>query len=68
VAASELSVEALERLINVAGLPLGYLESSPIPLERNLRDLRSASLNYANDRLLVATGMLTWLDRAVRLV
>jgi acyl-CoA dehydrogenase len=68
VAASELSVESLERLINVAGLPLGYLEGSPIPLERNLRDLRSASLNYANDRLLVATGMLTWLDRAVRLV
>jgi acyl-CoA dehydrogenase len=68
VAGSELTYDAVDRLIHIAGLPLGYLEGSPIPLERHLRDLRSASLNYANDRLLVATGTLSWLDSSVRLL
>jgi acyl-CoA dehydrogenase len=68
VAGSELTYDAVDRLIHIAGLPLGYLERSPIPLERHLRDLRSASLNYANDRLLVTTGTLSWLDSSVRLI
>ena len=67
VAASELTFEAVERLIRLAGMSLGYLERSPLPLERHLRDLQSASLNYGNDRLLVASGMLSWLDPHVRL-
>jgi acyl-CoA dehydrogenase len=67
VIGAEFTFDSIERLINLVGMRLGYLEGSPVPLERHLRDLRAASLNYANDRLLVATGTLSWLDRAVRL-
>jgi acyl-CoA dehydrogenase len=67
VVAAELTFSAVDRMVQLAGLSTGYLRSSPIPLERHLRDLRSASLNYANDRLLTATGLLTLLDRSVRL-
>lgn len=67
VIAAEHTLDAVRRLIGVAGLRLGYLEGSAVPLERHLRDLTAASLNYADDRLLVATGTLSWLDRAVRL-
>jgi acyl-CoA dehydrogenase len=67
VAGSELAFEAVDRLVHIGGMRLGYLDGSPIPLERHLRDLRSASLNYGNDRLLVTTGMLSWVDRSVRL-
>jgi acyl-CoA dehydrogenase len=67
VIGAELTFDAVERLIGVVGMRLGYLENTQVPLERHLRDLKSASLNYADDRLLVATGALSWLDRAVRL-
>lgn len=67
VAAAELTFRAVDRLVQLAGLGTGYLRNSPIPLERHFRDLRSASLNYSNDRLLTATGPLTLLDRSVRL-
>lgn len=65
IVAAEHSYRAVDRLVELAGLGTGYLKDSPVPLERHLRDLRSASLNYANDRLLVAIGALTLLDRAV---
>ncbi|MFC8700799.1 acyl-CoA dehydrogenase family protein [Streptomyces anulatus] len=68
VLASELSHRSADRCVELAGLALGYLADSPVPLERHLRDLRSASLNYSNDRLLTATGTLTLADRSVRLV
>ncbi|WP_277436753.1 acyl-CoA dehydrogenase family protein [Streptomyces sp. SPB162] len=67
VTAAEMTFQAVDRLVQLAGLSTGYLKSSTIPLERHFRDLRSASLNYSNDRLLTATGTLTLLDRAVRL-
>lgn len=67
VAASELTLQAVQGLIELGGVGLGYLKRSPVPLERHLRDLQSASLNYGNDRLLTATGKLVLVDRAVEL-
>lgn len=67
VAASELSFSAVDRMIQLSGLRSGYLRDSPLHLERTFRDLRSASLNYANERLLSANGLLTLMDRHVRL-
>jgi acyl-CoA dehydrogenase len=67
VAASELCFSAVDRMIQLVGLRHGYLRESPLHLERTFRDLRSASLNYANERLLSANGALTLLDRDVRL-
>jgi acyl-CoA dehydrogenase len=66
VAASELCFSAVDRMIQLSGLRNGYLRDSPLHLERTFRDLRSASLNYANERLLSANGALTLLDRHVR--
>jgi acyl-CoA dehydrogenase len=67
VIASELTFRAVDSLLQVAGLFAGYKRDSTIPLERIFRDLRSASLNYANDRLLTMNGALTLLDRDVTL-
>jgi acyl-CoA dehydrogenase len=68
VAASELCFSAVDRMIQLSGLRNGYLRDSPQHLERTFRDLRSASLNYANERLLSANGALTLLDRHARLI
>lgn len=67
VAAAELTFDAVNRLMQLVGMSTGYLRSSRIPLERIFRDLRSASLNNSDDRLLTATGTLALLDRSVRL-
>lgn len=67
LAASDLSFRAVDRMVELAGMSTGYSASSPIPLERCLRDLRSASLNYSNDRLWTANGALTLWDRSVSL-
>ncbi|MET7641180.1 acyl-CoA dehydrogenase family protein [Streptomyces sp. NPDC005438] len=66
VACSELTFSAVDRLVQLGGAMTGYLRNSPVPLERHFRDLRSASLNYSNDRLLGAIGALTLLDGAGR--
>jgi acyl-CoA dehydrogenase len=68
VVAAELTFRAVDRLVQLTGLATGYLKTSPIPLERHFRDLRSASLNYANDRLVTASGSLSLMDRSVRLI
>ncbi|NUW34552.1 acyl-CoA/acyl-ACP dehydrogenase [Nonomuraea sp. SMC257] len=68
VAASELTFRSVDRLVQLAGLSVGYLKSGPMPLERHFRDLRSGALNYSNDRLLPATGRLALMDRSVQLV
>lgn len=68
VIAAEQTLEAIQRLIRLGGMSLGYLKRAQVPLERHLRDLESASLNYGDDRLLTATGMLSWVDRGVRLL
>jgi acyl-CoA dehydrogenase len=67
VAAAEMTFAAADRLVQFAGLARGYSRGSPLRLEQVFRDLRSASLNYADDRLLTAIGSQVLLDRAVRL-
>ncbi|AGS66932.1 acyl-CoA dehydrogenase family protein [Streptomyces collinus] len=67
VTASEQCHAAVQELVDAVGLRHGYLRDSPLALERALRDLRSASLNFSNDRLLLADGRLTLLDPEVRL-
>lgn len=59
---------AVNDLVDAVGLRHGYLKDSPTRLELALRDLRSASLNYSNDRLHLADGRLALLDPEVRLV
>ncbi|WP_433392199.1 acyl-CoA dehydrogenase family protein [Micromonospora sp. KLBMP9576] len=64
---AERSFAAVDLLVELVGLRHGYLRDAPLALERRFRDLRSASLNYANDRLLFANGTLALLDRGVSL-
>jgi alkylation response protein AidB-like acyl-CoA dehydrogenase len=65
VTASEQCYTAVEDLVEAVGLRHGYLRGSVTRMERALRDLRSASLNYSNDRLRVPSGKLTLLDPEV---
>lgn len=65
--AAEQCYTAVDELIELVGLRHGYLTGSPLRLERALRDLRSASLNYGNNRLYLANGSLALLDQQVRL-
>ncbi|MFG2607167.1 acyl-CoA dehydrogenase family protein [Streptomyces sp. NPDC048514] len=67
VTAAESTFRAVDRMVQLAGLGTGYSRRSALPLERHFRDLRSASLNYSDDRLLTVTGALTLMDRSVRL-
>jgi acyl-CoA dehydrogenase len=67
VVASELSFRAVDQLIQIVGLSNGYFRRSAVPLERHFRDLRSASLNYSNDRLLAVTGTLSLFDQAAHM-
>ncbi|GAA3952007.1 acyl-CoA dehydrogenase family protein [Streptomyces marokkonensis] len=67
VACSELTFSAVDRLVQLGGTMTGYQRDAAVPLERHFRDLRSASLNYSNDRLLGAIGTLTLLDGAGQL-
>ncbi|MEU0028427.1 acyl-CoA dehydrogenase family protein [Streptomyces sp. NPDC006335] len=68
LAASELCFAAVDRMVQLAGLSGGYSSRAPLPLERVFRDLRSAALNYANDRLWTVNGGLLMLDRDVTLL
>lgn len=68
VIAAESTFRAVDNLMQVAGLFTGYKRDSAIPVERVFRDLRSASLNFSNDRLLTMNGALTLLDRDVTLL
>lgn len=63
VVASETSYDVANQLIELCGFELGYTRGGA-RLEQLLRDLRSAAINYANDRLLSATGRLVFLDPA----
>lgn len=65
VLAAEETYAAANAMVALAGLRSGYLRDSPVPLERLVRDLRSASLNHDDTRLLEATGALCLLDTAV---
>ncbi|MER7109835.1 acyl-CoA dehydrogenase family protein [Streptomyces sp. NPDC000229] len=65
ITASEECLAAVDGLVEAVGLRHGYLKDSPTRLELALRDLRSAALNYSNDRLHLADGRLALLDRGV---
>lgn len=67
VTGSEQCHAVAQDLVDAVGLRHGYMKDSPTRLERALRDLRSAALNYSNDRLRVADGKLALLDPQVRL-
>jgi acyl-CoA dehydrogenase len=67
ITAAEQSYAAVDELVDLLGLRHGYLRDSPLWIERALRDLRSASLNYSNDRLYLANGRLALLDGGVHL-
>jgi alkylation response protein AidB-like acyl-CoA dehydrogenase len=61
--ASETLFAAIDQLLQLSGLRYGYLKNNQVCIERTFRDLRAASLMYANDRLLIANGKLALLDR-----
>lgn len=63
ILASEQLFQTINHLIQLAGLRMGYLKNDDLPLERIMRDLRSASLMYANSHLLLANGKLALIDR-----
>lgn len=65
--ASQRCLAAVDLLVETVGMRHGYLRGSVTGLERALRDLRSASLNYGNDRLHQADGRMALLDPEVRL-
>lgn len=67
VRAAEECHRAVDELVDLVGLRHGYLTESPLRLERALRDVRSASLNYGNDRLRLSSGALVLMDSKVRL-
>ncbi|MFF9118766.1 hypothetical protein ACF09Y_24725 [Streptomyces massasporeus] len=55
---------AVDRMVQLDGLALGYRHDAAIRLERLIRDLRCASLNYAHKRLQLVNGPDTE-DRSV---
>lgn len=62
ILASETLFQATDQMIDIAGLSYGYTTNDQLPLERAFRDLRSASLMYHNDRLLLVNGKLNLID------
>jgi alkylation response protein AidB-like acyl-CoA dehydrogenase len=66
ITAAEECYRAVDELIEAVGMRHGYLRDSETRLEHALRDLRSATLNYSNDRLHLADGKLALLDPEVR--
>ncbi|WP_406631878.1 acyl-CoA dehydrogenase family protein [Amycolatopsis sp. WGS_07] len=66
ITAADECYRAVDELIDAVGMRHGYLRGSQTRLEQALRDLRSASLNYSNDRLHLADGRLALLDTEVR--
>ncbi|WP_409055096.1 acyl-CoA dehydrogenase family protein [Streptomyces sp. SYP-A7185] len=65
ITASEQCLAAVDELVEAVGLRDGYLKNSPTRLELAVRDLRSAALNYHNDRLHLADGRLALRDQGV---
>jgi acyl-CoA dehydrogenase len=68
IATADLTFQAVNHMMDLAGLRGGYLKDSELALERHFRDLRSASMNHANDTLTVGVGALSMLDRGVTLI
>jgi alkylation response protein AidB-like acyl-CoA dehydrogenase len=68
VVAAEQCYRAVDQLFEIVGLESGYLGADGGALARAARDLRSASLNVRNDRLLATSGALALLDQEVHLL
>lgn len=68
VVAAEETLTAAREMMILTGLRTGYLSNSQVPVERLVRDLHSASLNYDDRRLMAANGGLCFLDTAVTLL
>jgi len=67
VSSASMLFRVVDELVELAGLFRGYTRDGSPALERAFRDLRSASLNYRNDRLLAINGRLALVDRLVSL-
>ncbi|WP_159881524.1 acyl-CoA dehydrogenase family protein [Paenibacillus puerhi] len=63
IVASEMLYEAVDEMINLAGVTYGYTKNDAIPLERTLRDIKSARLMYRNDLLLITNGKLSLFEK-----
>lgn len=68
VLVAEQTYKAANEMIELVGLQTGYYETSPLRLERLLRDLRSASLNYDDTKLMSTIGGQCVLDTNARLL
>jgi acyl-CoA dehydrogenase len=64
LAGSRLALKTANLLVEIGGMRDGYLCTSDLALERTLRDVRSASLMFHNDRLLQANGRLVLIGSA----
>jgi len=64
VISSETLFKAMNDLIEISGVYFGYIKNPENQLERVFRDLRSASLMINNDKLLVASGRLSLIDKS----
>lgn len=58
ISSSEILYECVNDLIDIVGLSHGYIISDKTPLQRMLRDMRSSSLMFHNNRLLAINGKL----------
>jgi len=65
---SEVLFDAVNELVELVGIRHGYLESKDTKLELRLRDLRSASLMYKNDRLTTINGKFCLLGEKAMLI
>ena len=61
VMVSEHAFTAIDKMVQIAGIKTGY--STGAHIERVFRDLRSARLMYANDKLIVASGKLSFSEK-----
>lgn len=58
ILASTRCFQAVNSMMEIGGLPLGYMKNPTSRIERAFRDLRSASMNFSNDKLAIANGKL----------
>lgn len=63
ILSSEILYKCVNDLIEIVGLRYGYINAKDTPLERILRDLRSASLMFHNQRLMDINGKLVLFEK-----
>lgn len=62
LAASTMTVECAQRCLEIVGIP-GYQEGGPLSVARIIRDLYSARLMIANERLIATNSTLLLMNR-----